>query len=555
VNIEDRVRSKIRLDLTDSQKEQIRERLDSSEDDSTPSSLMVRIAATHSGMKNKNKAVYIPEKMRDSVNSWIEPHEKPVLLHHEKHSDPIGRVRNAEYIDLPMTDDPSKPHGYISVLARVTDPIAITKILDERYLTVSIGGTTNEVNCSICDRNIAEKGICEHKKGKIYDGKECYWKIGKMTYTELSFVNTPADEHAQVESIETVDMIEDSVVFMSDVEEEEPEATEVEETKDETSGDEGTKSTDSEDEDMKDLERILQYEFTDEEVEYLASVEFSNALDLLVGDAKLSTAQRKKLSGGTFCGPNRSFPVPDCAHVTAARRLIGRAKGLSSDGKSRILACVSRKAKSLGCESKKKDESEDVELKISDVFALWSKDLEISSTLEESLDSAVSELEDLKGKVSAMSTTLEEVSTQNKDLKDKVKELENSLTKTTAEKDQLFNENADLIKDRHKALAEQLVDMRIALRKPDMREILSAKADERKSLREKKVEEFSKREVEALEYAINDLSVEVNDVRQPSEFIESDGKVLVGDDGKGKKPKKSRQEKVSSHLGIKTKGK
>jgi len=53
-------------------------------------------------------------------------------------------------------------------------------------------------------------------------------------------------------------------------------------------------------------------------------------------DAKLSTAQRKKLSGSTFCGPGRSFPVPDCAHVTAARRLIGRAK-VGSATKSKIL--------------------------------------------------------------------------------------------------------------------------------------------------------------------------------------------------------------------------
>jgi hypothetical protein len=64
-------------------------------------------------------------------------------------------------------------------------------------------------------------------------------------------------------------------------------------------------------------------------------------------DAKLSTESRKKLKGSTFCGPNRSFPVPDCAHVTAARRLIGRYQGPGS--KEAILACVSRKASSLGC--------------------------------------------------------------------------------------------------------------------------------------------------------------------------------------------------------------
>lgn len=67
-----------------------------------------------------------------------------------------------------------------------------------------------------------------------------------------------------------------------------------------------------------------------------------------VTDAKLSSEKRKGLSGGTFCGPNRSFPVPDCAHVTAARRLIGRAK-VGDGTKSKILACVSRKSSSMGC--------------------------------------------------------------------------------------------------------------------------------------------------------------------------------------------------------------
>lgn len=78
----------------------------------------------------------------------------------------------------------------------------------------------------------------------------------------------------------------------------------------------------------------------DEELE--AEVEVDSA------DAKLSSEARNKLSGKSFCGPDRSFPVPDCAHVTAAKRLIGRAK-VSDSTKSKIMACVNKKAKSLGC--------------------------------------------------------------------------------------------------------------------------------------------------------------------------------------------------------------
>jgi len=76
-------------------------------------------------------------------------------------------------------------------------------------------------------------------------------------------------------------------------------------------------------------------------------------------DAKLSTEKRNKLAKSTFCGPGKSFPVPDCAHVTAARRLIGRYTG--EGDKSKILACVSRKAKAMGCDSEKAKKKDAVE--------------------------------------------------------------------------------------------------------------------------------------------------------------------------------------------------
>lgn len=69
-------------------------------------------------------------------------------------------------------------------------------------------------------------------------------------------------------------------------------------------------------------------------------------------DAKLSTKAREKLDAKAFCGPDRSFPIPDCAHVTAGRRLIGRAK-LSDAQKAKVLACIDRKAKSMGCDDQK----------------------------------------------------------------------------------------------------------------------------------------------------------------------------------------------------------
>jgi len=82
-------------------------------------------------------------------------------------------------------------------------------------------------------------------------------------------------------------------------------------------------------------------------------------------DAKLSSDARKKLSSGTFCGPERSFPVPDCAHVTAARRLIGKYEGPGS--KDAILNCVSRKARAMGCDTKQKS-TDNIEMAVKTIL-------------------------------------------------------------------------------------------------------------------------------------------------------------------------------------------
>ena len=92
-------------------------------------------------------------------------------------------------------------------------------------------------------------------------------------------------------------------------------------------------------------------------------------------DAQLTTEQRNELPDSAFCGPDRSFPVPDCAHVTAARRLIGRAK-VSDSVKKEIMSCVDAKASNMKC-----DRSEDyLELE-----ARYSDLLDKYNSLEEKL--------------------------------------------------------------------------------------------------------------------------------------------------------------------------
>lgn len=67
----------------------------------------------------------------------------------------------------------------------------------------------------------------------------------------------------------------------------------------------------------------------------------------------LTTKDRKKLPDSVYCGPHRSFPCNDCAHVAAAKAFLGRSK-FSKETKKKIAACINRKAKKLGCSTEKK---------------------------------------------------------------------------------------------------------------------------------------------------------------------------------------------------------
>ncbi len=68
---------------------------------------------------------------------------------------------------------------------------------------------------------------------------------------------------------------------------------------------------------------------------------------------KLTTKDRKKLKKSTFCGPNKSFPVPDCKHVAVAKAYLGKSK-FSAATKKKIAACINSKAKKLKCNTTKK---------------------------------------------------------------------------------------------------------------------------------------------------------------------------------------------------------
>lgn len=86
----------------------------------------------------------------------------------------------------------------------------------------------------------------------------------------------------------------------------------------------------------------------EEAVQYIMRVE-----GLEVEEAKLTYARRQKLKAGSFCGPKRSYPAHDAAHVrNAFARLSQFGHRLKPSVRKSIHGCLVRRAKRFGVEHK-----------------------------------------------------------------------------------------------------------------------------------------------------------------------------------------------------------
>ena len=166
------------------------------------------LVASHSD-KLINNRIYKPSELQKLGDTYLHPYPKPVLLHHNDESEPVGRIVDAEYVPATdwqraqqlLGDDVPLPPGASGALllkAHITDPQAIQKIEDGRYMTVSIGFSAASLKCSICGQDWVSEGPCEHEFGQIYDGQLAYGVPENMHAMEISFVNVPADDYAQV---------------------------------------------------------------------------------------------------------------------------------------------------------------------------------------------------------------------------------------------------------------------------------------------------------------------------------------------------------------------
>lgn len=196
--------------------------------------LKVTIDATNSGVLT-NLRVYPAKFVSEGYKSFISKDkggtaafDKPVLTHHDLSSDPIGRVVGARYTPLKsgsdfendfLNPDPmgGKGSGVVTIDAIITDKDAIKKVLDNRYLTVSVGHQSDYYLCSICGDSIME---CTHIPGSRYDeegdktkktdGRQCFVITGPLSYREVSFVNEPAQPNAKILTHSWTDSQKDS---------------------------------------------------------------------------------------------------------------------------------------------------------------------------------------------------------------------------------------------------------------------------------------------------------------------------------------------------------
>ncbi len=166
------------------------------------------LVASHSD-KLINDRIYKPSELQKLGDTYLHPYPKPVLLHHNDDSEPVGRIIDAEYVPAANWQHaqallgtgvqlPANASGALLLKAHITDPDAIQKIEDGRYMTVSIGFSAASLKCSICGQDWVSAGPCEHEFGQMYDGKLAFGIPEDMQAMEISFVNVPADDYAHV---------------------------------------------------------------------------------------------------------------------------------------------------------------------------------------------------------------------------------------------------------------------------------------------------------------------------------------------------------------------
>ena len=445
----------------------------------------VAIHATHLNYVNDNNVYYRVEAATDGANTWLYPYSKPQLVHHATLEDAIGRI--IKYEVLNTTDDINEPDNVIKLTARITDKSAMEKVLTGIYYTCSVGSSITRLRCSECDQVITEDGLCEHQKGeKLENGNLVYWIIDEITYRENSFVNKPADSYSKIVGIDIGNGF------------------------------------------------IPYKEFLDHRETIVNELTMEDNL-MTLNDAKLSASARKKLPDSAFCGPGKSFPAHDKAHVTAGLNLLNKSN-FEDATKLKIKAGLYRKGKQYGITPEKTELENCPNLLIYRIDEQFSDEevMTIADYFKENIDADLPEVkvpvqEDTASTTTVVTESFDEIKAKSKEdviayteklitshndeisklnviIQNFTKEIEDLKTSVT-NKDTVLNSKED-------ELSKLLDDF--AKSEEKYRQALVANIIDLKMLHndEKNEEEiktkYNKRQIHSLVDTISDLHIEIN---------------------------------------------
>lgn len=204
--------------------------------------MLVTIAASHYGFRNKNWCVYRHDTIKHDIGTFIAPKPKPIIeMHRPKTSQVFGHVIAADYkltdyydvisekydveklstdeyialmkdVILPLQSKDINFDGlaYLELVGRLNKKSAIQKVLDKEFLRVSIGAVPNRLICSECGADQTKK-LCKHYGSKQ---NNIFMLAESLDYKELSFVDKPADPHGMITRIH--DGIDDVTLFDND---------------------------------------------------------------------------------------------------------------------------------------------------------------------------------------------------------------------------------------------------------------------------------------------------------------------------------------------------
>lgn len=499
-------------------------------DTETKKGLWVSMDASHAAMGNRNNRFYLPSKMRDGAKTFLGQKGKPapILKHHGGgifggDQDPVGKVRGVEYVDtIPETmmndenvniltdstvplrkqiraarkflqnnfvnEDEWEGLGYIRLDAEILAQEAIDQVKDGRFDSVSVSFGTNHAFCSICGSDWAsnEDGPCEHIPGEIYEDEDTGTKErallipGDMKFRECSLVTFDADPHTAIKIAEPgmLDSEEGTHVFSDDALYNIQSMTW--EVRDSEGGEDMSKINETK-LDNKQTPIESQEDSNDDSVEMTSDElynEVKKELETMVKDGLLtkeemedvvlSDEQRASLSDSAFCGPDKTFPVTDCAHITATKRFLDRYEG--SLDKSEVLEKISKKEKALGCDGDSCAVSS-IEQKEDTIMAKPLKEVipemedeELRSFFHNAEAEMIKRSLTVKRECSECAKNLQVAEDAKKEKEDAVKDLEQAKSTITILRDELRSEFSN-----YKLLVDQSVETGQALREAKTR--------------------------------------------------------------------------------------